>query len=155
MTPTATLVTGPPCSGKNTYVARCKQPGDLVVDFDALIMALGGDESHNHPGLLKGYAFEARDAVIRRWAYKRDTDVWVIGTCPRRSDREKFTRQGFRVVTMDADEKTCVQRARAERPVEWLEYVHRYFQQYEAPLDSEGVLSASDVPPIASVSRRW
>lgn len=126
-----------------------------MVDFDALIMALGGDESHNHPQELKGYAFEARDAVIRRWTYKRDTDIWVIGTCPKRSDREKFTRQGFRVVTMDADEKTCMRRARAERPVAWQEYVHRYFIQYEAPLAAEDVLSAADVPPLSSVSRRW
>lgn len=155
MTATATLITGAPCSGKNTWVDRCRQPGDLVVDFDALILALGGDESHNHPQELKGYAFEARDAVIRRWAYKRDTDIWVIGTCPKRSDREKFTRQGFRVVTMDADEKTCMRRARAERPVAWQEYVHRYFQQYEAPLSPDDVLSAADVPPLSSVSRRW
>ena len=155
MTATATLVCGPPCGGKNTYVDRCRQPGDLVVDFDALIRALGGDESHNHPTELKGYAFEARDAVIRRWVYKRDTDIWVIGTCPRRRDREKFTRQGFRVVTMDTDEKTCMIRARAERPYEWIEYVHRYFVQYEAPLDTESVLPASDAPPISAVSRRW
>lgn len=155
MTAMATLVTGAPCSGKNTYVNRCRQPGDLVVDFDALIMAIGGDETHNHPQELKGYAFEARDAVIRRWAYRRDTDIWVIGTCPRRKDREKFTKLGFRVITMDASEKTCMTRARAERPLEWQEYVHRYFVQYEAPVETDHVLSAADVPPVASVSRRW
>ena len=126
-----------------------------MVDFDALIMALGGDESHNHPQLLKGYAFEARDAVIRRWAYKRDTDIWVIGTCPRRSDREKFTKQGFRVVTMDTPKSVCMDRARAERPGEWQEYVHRYFVQYEEPVGAEHVLPSTTLPPVASVSRRW
>lgn len=151
----ATLVTGAPCSGKNTYVSRCKQPGDLVIDFDALIMALGGDVSHNHPQLLKGYAFEARDAVIRRYIARRDTDIWVIGTAPRRRDRDKFIRRGFRVVTMEADMATCLQRARDERPVEWQEYVRRYFKQYEPPLTKDQVVSITETPPRASVSRRW
>ena len=155
MTPVATLVTGAPCSGKSTYVDRCRQPGDLVVCFDQLIMALGGDEDHHHPGLLKGYAFEARDAVVRRWVYKRDIPLWVINTAPRRRDREKYIKIGFRVVTMDADEKTCMARARAERPADWLEYVHRYFEQYEPPLTTDPVTASSDARPLASVSRRW
>jgi hypothetical protein len=126
-----------------------------VVCFDQIIMAIGGDESHNHPESLKKYAFEARDAVVRRWTGKRDVDIWVIGTCPKRSDRDKFVKWGFRVVTMDADEKTCIRRAREERPSAWAEYVHRYFRQYEPPLSTDEVLSASDVPPLASLSRRW
>lgn len=31
-----TVVTGPPCSGKSTYVRTHARPGDIIVDFDAI-----------------------------------------------------------------------------------------------------------------------
>ena len=39
-----TVVCGPPGSGKSTHVDGHKQPGDLVVDIDALYVALTGLE---------------------------------------------------------------------------------------------------------------
>lgn len=36
-----TVVTGPPCGGKTTYVEEQRQPGDLVLDLDALAHSMG------------------------------------------------------------------------------------------------------------------
>lgn len=152
----ATLVTGAPCSGKNTYVDQHRRPGDLVVDYDALMMALSGGQLHQHSREIRSYAYDARDAVIRRWIRKRDTSIWVINSAPKRSMRAYYRGQGFDVITMEATEETCLARARAERPPQWQDYVRRYFREYEsdlvaAALDAVEALSA----PSSDNSRRW
>lgn len=153
MTVTATLVAGPPCSGKNYYVAHHKDTGDLVVDFDALMYAVGGDDYYSHPAALKRYVYEARDAVLRTWLGRKDVDLWVVLGAPKRADREWYARRGFRVVVMDADRATCLRRARLERPRLWQQYVANYFTAFEAPPVTDPVPAGA--PPLASVSRRW
>ncbi len=152
----ATLVCGAPCSGKNTYVEQHRRPGDLVVDYDALMAALSGGQLHDHSREIRSYAFDARDAVVRRWMRKRDTSVWVINSAAKRKMREYYRGQGFTVVTMSAGLETCLARARAERPPAWQDYVRRYFKDYEsdlvaAALDAVETLSA----PSSDNSRRW
>ncbi|MFC3238240.1 HNH endonuclease, partial [Streptomyces nitrosporeus] len=63
-----TLVCGPPCSGKTTYVRDRAQGGDLVVDWDALAQALGSPHPWDHPAPLTPFIAEARDAVTARLA---------------------------------------------------------------------------------------
>lgn len=152
---TATLVAGPPCSGKTTFVNKRRKPGDLVVDYDAIMAALTGEAVHEHREEVKRYVYEARDAVLRRWRNRRDVDLWVTATAPTRKDRERYERYGFRVIILDTDERTCVQRALDERPREWVAYIHRWFQEYESPAPAEQVTHQEDIPPAAHVSRRW
>jgi len=156
---TATLITGSPCSGKNTYVSQHARPGDLIVDYDAIMMALSGHDSHQHSAALKGYVYDARDAVIKRWMRKRDIPIWVINSAPKRSLREHYRRQGFTVVTMDASLETCLSRARAERPRTWQDYVRRYFREYEPDVSPAYELAEELVDalkaPEAENSRRW
>ena len=40
------VITGPPCSGKSTYVREHAQDGDVLVDFDAIAQALGSAVAH-------------------------------------------------------------------------------------------------------------
>lgn len=155
MTGVATLVAGPPCSGKNTYVDQHMQPGDLVIDYDALMAAVSGQEVHEHVADLKPYVYHARDRLIEKWIARRDVDLWLIYGAPKRADREQYARRGFRVVLMDTDERTCVRRAKEHRPDGWWRYVSRWFRDFEPPLPVDNVASASDSPPLARVSRRW
>ncbi|MFI6609291.1 AAA family ATPase [Streptomyces sp. NPDC050507] len=131
---TITLVAGPPCAGKNRYVAEHKRPGDLVVDFDALIQALGGAGDHDQPDALKRYTYEARDAVVSRLMARRDVDAWVILSAPDKRARETYMRRSCRTVLVLASEAVCLERARAERPPEWQDYVRNWFTRYEAAL---------------------
>ncbi len=151
----ATLVAGPPCSGKNQYVRDHMRPGDLIVDYDAIMAALSGQDVHDHVRDLRPYVYHARDKVIEKWLTRKDTDLWLIYGAPKRSDREYYVRRGFRVVLLDTDERTCVRRAKAGRPDGWWKYVHRWFSEFEPPLPVDDVQQASDTPPLAHVSRRW
>lgn len=155
VTGTAYLVAGPPCSGKNHYVRTHMAPGDLVVDYDAIMAALSGQDVHDHLRELKPYVYEARDRVLAKWMTRKDVDLWLIYGAPKRSDREYYARRGFRVIIMDTDERTCLRRARDERPGDWWKFVHRWFRDYEPPLSSEQVQEASAEPAPAHVSRRW
>jgi predicted kinase len=149
-----TLVTGAPCSGKNLYVARHKRPGDLVVDFDALMCALGGDEEHYHAPSIKPYVFAARDAVLELYARRRDVDAWVIKCAPKAAEREAFALKGFRVVVLDTPQDVCLKRAAAERPREWLRHVYRHFEAFEPGGARERVQEAEPAR-LPSTSGRW
>lgn len=126
-----TLVWGPPCAGKNTYVEQHKTHGDLVVDFDAVITALGGAGSHDQPEELRPFAFDCVDAVMKRLA-SGDHIVgraWVIQSAPTRADRRPF--RGCDLVGLVPDQETCRQRAMRERPEAWLGYIDAWFAKYE------------------------
>jgi hypothetical protein len=128
-----TLVAGPPCAGKNTYVRQHAKPGDLIVDFDAIITALGGAGDHDQPDLLRPYAFDARDAVVERLFTRRSPlrAAWIILSAPKAADRDRYRARGAHVVLLLPDEDTCAARAQAERPPEWSVYVRNWFAAYE------------------------
>jgi hypothetical protein len=126
-----TLVCGPPCSGKNHYVAGHASPGDLIVDFDALITALGGAGNHDQPERLKRYAYKARDAVLAAYNDSPDVTAWIIYGAHKASDRTAYRKRGYQIVFLDVDRETCRERARAGRPPEWLTYIDNYFRKYE------------------------
>ena len=128
-----TLVCGPPCGGKNTYVAEHAQPGDLVVDLDALITALGGNGGHDHPAALLPLAFDARDAVMARlWSGRHEVQrAWVISCAPTRRERAPFRMRGARVVMVKADRDVLLKRADVERPTGWPSYVDNWLNEYE------------------------
>jgi len=155
LTGRATLVAGPPCGGKNTYVRQHMAPGDLIVDYDAIMAALSGQDMHDHYRELRPYVCHVRDHLVDKWMSRKDVDLWLIGGCPKRRDREYFARRGFAVVMIDTDRRTCLRRAKEERPGEWWQFVERWFNDYEAPGPAERVEQRDTAPPLARVSRRW
>ncbi|MFH9957323.1 AAA family ATPase [Streptomyces roseolus] len=129
-----TLVCGPPCSGKTTYVREHAERGDLVVDWDALAQALGSPHPHDHPRSLVPFVAEARDAVVARLERRHDVArVWIIATAPRGSDRARLAPEGARVVLLATDEDECVRRARQDgRPAGTIEAVETWWRTYRA-----------------------
>ena len=112
------LVTGAPCSGKTTYVQRHMQPGDLVVDYDALAVALGAGDTHDHPKALYPFVLAARDTVLRQIAAEecKLRRAWVIRCDPTQADYDLASR----VVALDTPADECKARARADgRPAKW------------------------------------
>lgn len=126
-----TLVWGPPCAGKNTYVEQHRQPGDMVVDFDAVMIALGGAGGHDQPTALRPFVFDCIDAVMRRLASGNHVvgRAWVIQSAPTRVDRDPF-RSG-QLVGLVTDIETCKDRAKRERPDAWLGYIDSWYAKYE------------------------
>jgi hypothetical protein len=76
-----TLVEGPPCAGKSTWVERNKKPGDLVVDYDELAGGMGATRDDTH---LHGAVMAARNALLNQLR-RGDLDAsaaWIVSTNP-------------------------------------------------------------------------
>ncbi|MFD5468883.1 hypothetical protein [Streptomyces sp. NPDC127105] len=123
-----TVVYGPPCAGKNTYVREHARTGDLVLDVDALALALGSPVDHGHHPALVPFAIEARDAIVRRLSRSHELrHAWVITT---RLDLLDAL-PGAEVVTLAVDADTCKQRARqAGRPARWDTLIDRWWRDH-------------------------
>jgi 5-methylcytosine-specific restriction endonuclease McrA len=131
---TVTLVCGPPCSGKTTYVSDRAQPGDLVVDWDALAVALGSPHPWDHPAPLTPFIAEARDAVTARLARSHGVErAWIIATAPRDADRRRLAPEGATVVVLATDEDECVRRARQDsRPAGTIDAIESWWRTHRA-----------------------
>lgn len=110
-----TVVTGPPCSGKTTYVNEHAKSGDVVIDYDALAVALGSPDTHDHPEHLRPVVTATWVAAITE-ARRSDNRVWLVRVNPSATDLATATD----VVTLDVPAEECKRRARlAGRPESW------------------------------------
>ncbi|MEV6432586.1 AAA family ATPase [Nocardia sp. NPDC051463] len=114
MTYVLTVITGPPASGKTTYVRDHAQPGDIVIDLDALAVALGSPDGHNHPRAIAAVAQAARTAAIEAAASTR-TPTWLIHTAPTPQQLGTYRAQGARIITVDPGEAATRDRITNER----------------------------------------
>lgn len=120
-----TLVTGPPCSGKTTYVREHAQPGDTVIDYDALAVALGSPDTHDHPDSLRPVIVAAWAAALAE-ARRQPGHVWLIRVFPDTTDRATATD----TVTLDVPADECKARAiAANRPPSWADIIDEWWNK--------------------------
>lgn len=112
------VVTGPPAAGKTTYVRQHAKRGDVVVDLDAIAMAITPDpDDHHHPLPVLRTAQRARQAAITEaLRHCQDTDVWIIHTQPRPEALARYAEHGASVVTIDPGRETVMARIAEQRP---------------------------------------
>lgn len=121
-----TVVTGPPCSGKSTYVRNNAKPGDIVIDFDTMAQAFGSPTPHDHSAATRHVTIMARRAAIAA-ALTVSVDVWIVD-CNISPDRMVAYRgRGARIVTLRVDAGELHRRAGAERPKLW----HRLIDEWQ------------------------
>lgn len=127
------LVYGPPCAGKNYYVQERFLRGDMIIDVDALNMAITGVPTHDRFGDLFSFALDAREALIDRLARKgHNKKVYVIATAPTEYDRNKLSRRlGLKVVLLNPGKEICLARARKNRPKEWPGYIEAWYRDFK------------------------
>jgi hypothetical protein len=114
------VVTGPPCSGKTTYVSEHFQPGDIVIDFDAMAAAFGAPSLDYAPAMVAVTQY-ARGAAIKAaiaW-HLRGARVWVTDCQPPPSRWQQYAQAGARHVRMDTDPAELHRRISAERPASY------------------------------------
>lgn len=132
---TVTLISGPPCGGKSSYLLKHAGASDLVVDYDAIAVALQpAGSTHNPVEAHKHFIWEARDAILERLRLGNHgvRNAWVILSAPKRKDRERYRqRYGAQVVVVISPEDVCLRRAMGERPADWYNYVRKWFAAYE------------------------
>ena len=113
MTRQVTIVCGPPCAGKTTWVRERAQAGDLVVDYDDIARRLGSPRQHDH-----GPRYHRRvEAVIARALAGieagRHERAWVIRSLPSTTERDALARRlSASVVVLDEPDEVLHERAR-------------------------------------------
>lgn len=118
-----TIVCGPPCSGKSTYVAGRACPGDVVIDLDVIASEMAGTGLHEWPVTVLGEAIRERNRrllALSDPAYvARDapTVAWFIVTAPSAQRRAWWARvlQPREIVVLEVPRDVCAARAMDER----------------------------------------
>lgn len=128
------IVTGPPCGGKSTYVRENAQDGDLIVDQDALALAIEkGSRMHAYSVTTRTMARAARNAAVWEGLKEMQGDryrtLFIIHTDPPPEMRMTYRAMGGRFVEMDPGKDECLRRAQS-RPPENRELVKQVLDDY-------------------------
>ncbi|AEL98244.1 terminase small subunit [Mycobacterium phage BigNuz] len=113
------LVTGPPASGKTTYVRQHAKPGDLTIDYDALASALTHTDgpTHKHARHVMAVTKAARQAAIdAAIEHAGEHDVYVIHAMPSQQVINRYLALGAELITVDPGQAVVMARCKAERP---------------------------------------
>lgn len=150
--PDVTLVAGPPCAGKTTYVAERAGPTDLVVDWDDLYVALTNAPRYSHPAPLARFVKAAQNAVLHKLRVDPERDMpaaWIIKCAPDPAERQRYAhRFDADVVVLETPGGVCLDRLRdQDRPNadEIAEVIVEWWHEYERRNDETHIeLSATD-----------
>ena len=135
-----TIVSGSPCSGKNTYVRKNKKRGDIVWDFDKIHSALTDESTHNHIEQVRKYIFSMRDTFYNDLENEKDLRVWIINSSPIRSVRNELAKRlNANIVYLKRTKEECLKVAENERPEEWKGYIENYFERFEDIEENENI----------------
>jgi len=133
-------VCGPPGSGKTRYVDERRQPGDIVIDLDAIKARLSGHHwYHPQSDIRLDDAIHERNQRLRALAYeKAAVRAWFIVGAPARSEREWWAKSlgNCSVIVLDVAPEVCLERIdmderRAGRAREFSQAVHGWWARYE------------------------
>jgi len=112
-----TIVCGPPCSGKSTYVNAMKRAGDIVIDLDAISLQLNPRfrpwRSRRYPKLLER-AIRIRNLMLGKLATVSSGKAWFIVSAPTLQERVWWqTKLGGQIVLLNPGMEECRRRAYA------------------------------------------
>lgn len=115
-----TVVSGPPCGGKSTFVREASSPGDIVIDMDKIALALTTDDvgHHDYSPEVRQVARAARRAAVQeamRVAQLSRVNVWIIHTDPSPDWKRRYRVVSARMEVVDPGKDVCLSRL-ASRP---------------------------------------
>jgi len=149
-----TVVTGPPAAGKSTWVLDHAKPGDIVIDFDRLAVALSGNggDPHDHPSAVVAVTRAARTAAIDVAIKQANvTDVYVIHSSPGQQRMAQYRILGAKLITVDPGRDVVRQRCKDhQRPVRMFAAIDDWYRQAK-----QHSATASTLVPMMVASREW
>ena len=112
-----TVLSGPPCSGKSTWIAEHRGEHDLVIDLDVIAQSLGYPSDHiewddRHPAVGAARARRRMLVAMVTKATWHGT-AWLVDTTPHPVSLKIYARIGARVIELDPGRATCHERATA------------------------------------------
>jgi predicted kinase len=114
-----TVITGPPCSGKTTYVTTHAKRGDIIVDLDAIAHALttADTPSHQYADHVRRLAIKARWSVLKDAAHLgvNRCNVWIIDGSPNADNMTIYRQCRARMVDLTASTVELLRRAEADQ----------------------------------------
>ena len=105
-----TVVCGPPCSGKTTWVREHAQPGDAVIDYDDIAQQLGSPRTHGHDHRYHAQVESIIHQAIESVRQGRHERAWIIRTNVAEAERLAASLGGTSVL-IDAADDTLLARA--------------------------------------------
>ena len=122
------VITGPPCSGKTTYVREHAKDGDLRIDFDVIAQALGAADDHFADGIIWTAAKSARKAAIETAFSYPVAESWVIHAIPTKEQLQEYREKGAEITTLDPGYEVCMERAqRDNRPQHNIDGIRQWY----------------------------
>jgi predicted kinase len=129
-TPPNTLICGPPCAGKTTWIERHAKPGAPIICYDTIARELGWN-GYDRPPFKLGRAAEAEvQRRLERVATGDTVGAYIIRTAAGHLRREELAKRlHARIVLLIPDgdelERRAMQRANPQRTLRdidrWLE----------------------------------
>ncbi|AMA00222.1 AAA family ATPase [Corynebacterium glutamicum] len=137
---TIRVVTGPPASGKSTFVRTHRKPGDVTIDFDTLANELAGVDpaNHEHPQHIKTITKKARQAAIDAAITQAgDHTVWIIHSSPSEKLLDHYQSLGAIIDVVDPGKDIVMKRVKAERPSKLIPVAALWYSKH-APQGRKG-----------------
>jgi len=110
-----TIVSGPPASGKTTYIRENAGPNDIVIDLDGIMSRLRPGYTHWSNGLDTGLfnqAIRVRNAMLGSLKKESGKRAWFIVSAPTPGERAWWQRKlGGEVVLLHPGIEECKRRA--------------------------------------------
>lgn len=110
-----TILSGPPCSGKTTYIAKNAKPGDITIDLDSIMMRLQPGYRHWSDALtgdLLNAAIRARNAMLGSLSRAKGGRAWFIVSAPTQAERDWWqAKLGGEVILLHPGVDECKRRA--------------------------------------------
>ena len=133
-----TAIVGSPCAGKSTTVDEVAKPGDLVIEFDRLMMALTPLGTHEHSEQVKSFVWTAQKSLLRRLRYPSEVNrAFLTALAPTNEQRYRYlVGHKASMTILQVSPETAHNRAEeAGRPGTWHHFIDMYFERYEEPDD--------------------
>lgn len=135
------VVTGPPASGKSSWIQSHATARDIVIDLDLITKALAGPGAPqwNQDPIQLRVAHRARYAAMdEAFTLCDQVDVYVIHTMPSSKALAKYKRLEARIITVDPGRDVVMQRIEAMRDPDMRRVASRWYSQ--RPKGSQGAM---------------